>query len=420
MQRPARLAVLTICLLVFVLFPAAARGQLIKSFSSFDGGTLRIDFGGLEKVGNRIRPRQMHQEIDPTPTSGDQAPVSIPVPPPSGPSPAELQGRALVEKGMRAFSEARWAEAIEFLGKALTYLPQDVAIGKTLTAAQIGLRYEEQAQQADEEAAKRASDDAIRLGVGIERLSEALNSLRLEASQVLIDRGQFQAAVRLSTRADFVFDSSVVDLRQARQGVVNFEVLKPPASRAGRIDFSPPPRRTEAPSRQKARQLLDHPAVEAVMFYERMGDAIDYTPSESERQDRYSDPVTRAVADHLNINLRNAAREERDYVAQKTREVWSAYDRNKAQQETENVEVGQRSIRTFNAMMDKLKGQGIVKPGEDLLAKEKKDPTFKALIISEVKAIVLEDNVGRREVTKSSFDKLLGDVASILERKGKQ
>ena len=156
------------------------------------------------------------------------------------------------------------------------------------------------------------------------------------------------------------------------------------------------------------------------MFYERMGDAIDYTPSESERQDRYSDPVTRAVADHLNINLRNATREERDYVAQKTREVWSAYDRNKAQQETENVEVGQRSIRTFNAMMDKLKGQGIVKPGEDLLAKEKKDPTFKALMKSEVKAIVLEDNVGRREVTKSSFDKLLGDVASILERKGKQ
>jgi hypothetical protein len=77
--------------------------------------------------------------------------------------------------------------------------------------------------------------------VGVERLSEALNSLRLEASQALIDRGQFQAAVRLSTRADFVFDSSVVDLRQARQGVVDFEVLKPQASRAGRIDFSPPP-----------------------------------------------------------------------------------------------------------------------------------------------------------------------------------
>ena len=152
---------------------------------------------------------------------------------------------------MQAFSESRWAEAIEHLSKALTSLPNDVAIGKTLTAAQIGLRYEELAARADEEAAKQASEDAIRLGVGVERLSEALNSLRLEASQALIDRGQFQAAVRLSTRADFVFDSSVVDLRQARQGVVDFEVLKPPASRAGRIDFSPPPRRTEAPSRQE-------------------------------------------------------------------------------------------------------------------------------------------------------------------------
>ena len=156
------------------------------------------------------------------------------------------------------------------------------------------------------------------------------------------------------------------------------------------------------------------------MFYERMGDAIAYTPSEAERQDRYSDPVTRAVADHLNINLRNATREERDFVAQKTREVWAAYDRNKSLQEAENSEVGRRSVQTFNAMLDKLKGQGILKPGEDLLAKEKKDPTFRALMKSEVKAIVLEDNVGRREVTRSSFDNLLGDVASILERKGRQ
>jgi hypothetical protein len=420
MPRSARLSVLTLGVLIFALSPAAASGQLIKSFSSFDGGTLRIDFGGLEKVGSRIRPRQMHQEIEPTTPGADQTAVSIPIPVRSGPTPEEIQGRALVEKGMRAFSEARWAEAIELLGKALTYLPRDVAIGKTLTAAQIGLRYEEQAERSAEEAARQASEDASRLGVGVERLSEALNSLRLEASQALIDRGQFQAAVRLSTRADFVFDSSVVDLRQARQGVVDFEVLKPPASRSGRIDFSTPPRRSEAPGRQRARQLLDHPAVEAVMFYERVGDAIGYAPSEAERQDRYSDPVTRAVADHLNINLRNATREERDFVAQKTREVWNAYDRSKARQDAENSEVGQRSVQTFNAMLDRLKGQGILKPGEDLLAKEKKDPTFRALMKSEVKAIVLEDNVGRREVTKNSFDKLLGDVGSILERKGKQ
>lgn len=420
MQRPARLAVPTVCLFILALVPAAVRGQLIKSFSSFDGGTLRIDFGGLEKVGNRVRPCQMHQEIEPTSSGGDQASVTVAVPRLSGPTPEELQGRALVEKGMQAFSESRWAEAIKHLSKALAYLPNEASIGKTLTAAQVGLRYEELAERGDAEAAKRASEDASRLAVGVERLFEALIALRLEASQVLIDRGQFQAAVKLSARTDFVFDSSVVDLRQARQGIVDFDVLKPPVSRTGRIEFTSPPRRTESPIRQKARRLLEHPAVEAVMFYERMGDAIGYAPSEAERQDRYSDPVTRAVADHLDIDLRNATREEKAYVAQKTREVWSAYDRNKALQEAETSEVGQRSVLEFNGLLDRLKGQGILRSGEDLMAKEKKDPTFRALMKSEVKAIVLEDSVGRREAARGSFDRLLGDVGSILERKGKQ
>ncbi len=139
MPRSAKFSVLTLGVLIFALSPAAVRGQLIKSFSSFDGGTLRIDFGGLEKVGNRIRPCQIHQEIDTTSSGADQASVSVPIPVQSGPTPEELQGRALVEKGLRAFSEARWAEAIEHLSKALAYLPNDVSIGKTLTAAQVGL-----------------------------------------------------------------------------------------------------------------------------------------------------------------------------------------------------------------------------------------------------------------------------------------
>lgn len=414
MRGPARLFVLTLGFLIGIAFPGDARGQLIKSFSSFDGGTLRIDFGGLEKVGRRIQPCQMHQEIDPF--SYQAAP-----PTPQGePSPEILQGRALVEIGMRAFSGSRWEEAVKNLAQALTYLPGDLAVGKTLAAAQIGLRYEEQARRSDEESARREAEDAGRLGEGVERLAEALNALRLEASRALVDRGQFEAAVGLSARTDFVFDSSVVDLRQARQGKVDFEVLRPPVSREGQIEFSRRPRRADSPIRREARQLLDHPAVESVIFYERIGDALGYTPSEEERRDRYSDPVTRAVAERLNIDLRRATPEERALVAQKTREIWSAYDRTKARQEEETSEVARRSVQSFNDMLAKLQRQGILKPGEDLQAKEKSDPMFRAVIQSEVKAIVLEDDVGRRETTRNSFDRLLAEVGSILERKGKQ
>jgi hypothetical protein len=398
------------------LLPEALPGQSIKSFTGWQGGgTLRIDFGGLREVGRGVRPCQMTEEIAETEFSSGQADFSPPPRTPSEPSPEALRGRAFVEKGMQAFSGSRWAEAIELLRQAQALLPGDVAVGRTLAAALIGLQYEEQARAADERAAGRAAEDSARVGAAIERLSEALNALRLAASQTLVDKGQFQSAIALSESDDFIFDSSVVDLRHVRQGIVDFAPLKPPASRTGRVDFSPPPRRAETPARQRARRFLDNPAVEAVMFYEGMGQALGYTPSEADHQGRYAGPVMRAVADRLRIDLRNPTVEEREYVERKTREVWEAYDRNKARQGADTAAVARQSIQEFEALVEKLKSQGILKPGEDILAKEKRDPMFSALMKSEVRAIVLEDNVGRREIARNSFDKLLADVGSVLE-----
>ncbi len=411
--------VLALLIFVFGLAAAPAAGQSIKSISGWSGTTLRIDFGGLERVGRGFRPRQMHQEIE-----YDQAPAELrqqadaAAQTSNEPSPEVLKGRALVDQGMKAFGESRWAETIEALRQALAFLPNDPAIGKTLTMAQMALHYEEMAAKADQEAARRAAEDSVRVGIDLERLSDALSALRLEASEALVDQGRFESAVGLSERTDFLFDSSVVDLRQARQGIVNFEALRPPKSPTGELGFAPPPRRAEAPAVQKARRLLDDPAVESVMFFERMGEAISYKPSAEERQDRFSDPVTRAVADRLGIPLGSATPEERAYVAQKTRQVWDAYDRNKAAQAAATSDVAQKSVEAFKELIGRLESQGILKPGENVLAKEKADPTFRALMRSEVKAIVLEDNVGRRETARSSFDKLLGEVASVLDRRG--
>jgi tetratricopeptide (TPR) repeat protein len=316
----------------------------------------------------------MHQEIE-----YDQAPAELrqqadaAVQTSNEPSPEVLRGRALVDQGMKAFGESRWADTIEALRQALAFLPNDPAICKTLTMAQMALHYEEMAAKSDQEAARRAAEDSVRVGIDIERLSDALSALRLEASEALVDQGRFESAVGLSERTDFLFDSSVVDLRQARQGIVIFE---------------------------------------------GMGEAISYRPSAEERQDRFSDPVTRAVADRLGIPLGSATPEERAYVERKTREVWEAYDRSKAAQAAATSDVAKRSVEAFKELIGRLESQGILKPGENVLAKEKSDPTFRALMRSEVKAIVLEDNVGRRETARSSFDKLLGDVASVLERRG--
>jgi hypothetical protein len=402
--------------LVLVAGPAAVRAQ-IKSFTGWKGATLSIDFGGLREVGGRVRPCQGHYEVDDARgvVSQDVAQAAAQL---SEQQAAEaVRGQALAEEGMRAFGEARWAEAIDRLRQAQALRPDDIALGKSLASAQIALRYEELAQQRDAEGARQAAEDSQRLGLGIGRLSEALRSLRLEASQTLIDQGQFQSAITLSGRTDFVYDSSVVDLRQARQGVVDFERLKPPISRTGQVDFAPPPKRTEPPARQKARRLLDHPDVAAVIFYENMGDALGYRPSEAERLDRYADPVTRAVADSLNIFLDRATPEERAYVEQKTREVWQVYDRNKATQQREESAVAKRSVEAFDIILRKLEAKGLLKPGENVLEKEKKDPVFRALMASEVKAVVLEDDAGRREVSRTAFDRLLTDVGGTLKRR---
>ena len=419
MIRSARGLWPVIALVSFTLGVAVpAPGQSIRSFSGWSGTTLRIDFGGLEKVGRGFRPRQMHEDVDyaqASPEVREQADAAVQRS--NEPSPEVLRGRALVDQGMKAFAEARWADTIESLRQALALLPGDPAIGKTLTMAQMALHYEELAAKADREAAQRAADDSVRVGIGIERLSDALNALRLEASEALIEQGRFESAVELSGRTDFIGDSSVVDLRQARQGIVNFDALKPPSTRTGGLGFTPPPRRAEAPAAQKARKLLDDPAVESVMFFERMGEAISYRPSAEESRDRFSDPVTRAVADRLGIPLGRATLEERAYVEQKTREVWEAYDRNKAAQAAASSDVARKSVEAFKELVGRLESQGILKPGENIPAKEKADPTFRALMRSEVKAIVLEDSVGRREAARSMFDALLGDVASVLDRR---
>jgi tetratricopeptide (TPR) repeat protein len=402
------------------ILPSTLRCQSIKSFSGWQGTTLRIDFGGLEKVGRSVRPCQIHQEIEYSEAALNTEGGSPQLRTSAEPSPETLRGRAFVERGMAAFSEARWAEAADLLRQALALLPEDPAVQRTLASALIGLGYEEAALRSDEQAARQAAEDSVRVGLAIERLSDTLNAIRLEASQSLIDQGQFQNAVSLSGHTDFITDSSVVDLREARQGVVNIEALRPPDSRSGRIEFARPPRSPATPVQQRARRFLADPAVEAVMFNERAGEAVGYLPAPSERQDRYADPVQRAVADYLHIDLRNATAAERDYVEQKTREVWNVYDDSRARQEAACARVAQQSLQAFNQLVEKLTREGILKPGENLRAREQSDPTFRELMASEVRAIVLEDDVGRREVTQAAFGQLLGSVSAVLERKGQR
>jgi hypothetical protein len=400
-----------------ILAPAAAPSGNVTINAGFT--SISIDFGGLKNVGKSVQPTQKHIRADQIEKVSGQPVISIPAQKPNEQSPEALRGRALLDQGMKAFSEKRWADASELLRQASALLRDNPAIQLTLANAQIGLRYEESVRQADERAAKRIAEDKVQTTGNLDHLLQAMDNLRQEASQSLINNGQFEAAVRLPSHADFIIDSSVVDLRQARSGVVNFDVLKPPVSRTGDVGFNPPPVKVEPPGVQTARKCFLDIAMEKALFEAQISEALGYAQSVEERQNRYSDPVMRAVADRLGIDLGNATREQRDSVRQKTEKIWNAYDAHNRLRFSETGEVVNRSMQTFGAMIERLKSQGIIKPGENYLVKEKNDPVFKELLRAEVKAIVLEEESARRQANRAAFDRMLADVGAILERKGK-
>ncbi len=247
-------------------------------------------------------------------------------------------------------------------------------------------------------------------------LGQALTSLRVEAGQGLVNQGEFEAAIQLPTRADFMVDSSVVDLRD-RQGLVNFEVLKPPPSVIGDVQFATVAPKAEPPRLRKARKLLDDPALESVIFSERMGEAIGYQPEEQDKRGRLADPVTRAVAHSLGIDLRHASAGQRALVQRKTREIWNAYDKGQAQQADMNAQLRDRSLNDYKAYLAKLTDQGLVKPEEDLQERERNYPAFGNLMRSQANRIILNEEITRRETDRQAFDRLLSDVHTILEVK---
>lgn len=383
----------------------------------WEGGT--VSFGSLRLSGShRVEPCQRTSRADRDITSNNAEENPIPVETTPQPSPETIRGQALADKGAQAFAAGRWAEAADYLGQAQALLPNDPAIAKTLVAAMAGLSMEAEARRADEAKVQRSAEDSLRVASDIDRLTAALDTLRHEACQALLDRGRYEDAVRLPTRVDFVTDSSVVDLRHVRQGVVDFAKTESPATRMGDIHFSTSARPAEAPQVQRVRALIDNPAVEAVIFNERMGEAVGYKLTDDERQERTGDPVQRAVADYLGINLGRASSAERALVERKTREMWGAYDKRMTEKSETKAGIANQSLQTFNALMDRLKAQGLVKPGENLVEKEKNEAWFRDLLKSEVSAIVLEEEANRRETDRKSFDRMLGDVSAVLGGKG--
>ena len=412
MKRPA----LSLGVALLAVLVSAAGAQ--KRFSISMPGGPTLSFGGLRLENSRVRPVERTVPVERFQDFADQS-SSPPPPPANQPSPEVLQGRALAEQGMKAFYDARWADAIGLLKQAQSVLPPgDASVSLTLASAQIGLNMEALAQKGERDAAQRTAEDNVQLAKELDRLTQTLDTLRQRACQSLIDQGQFEAAVSLPTRTDFVIDSSVVDLRQARSGVVNFDVLKPPVSRSGDVGFSPPAARAEAPGIHKARLFLDSPAVEAVMFDAQISEVLGYQRSAEEGQDRFGGPVMRAVADRLNIDLDRATRQERTLVRLKAEEIWGAYDAHNRERSEETAGVAQRSVQAFQDMIERLKSQGVIRPGEDYIAKEKNDPAFRARLKAEAKAIVLEEESARRQANREAFHKMLGDVAAIFEKRG--
>ncbi len=406
-----------LCVAAGALALVSQAGAQLKHFSM--PGTsisISVDFGSLRLDHGRVTPCRRSDRDDWTPPNNQLAP---PPPPPQPDLRAQEVQRAknIFNQGMNAFMASHWVEAIRYLEQALSILPEDPAIKRTLTSAKAGLNCEELQRLAVERAEQRVAEDTAHTLHGVDLLNDSLDTMRQQASQNLIDRGQFEAAVNLPAYTDFVYDSSVVDLREARQGVVNFEVLKPPASRTGNVEFSQPVARHVSPETQKARRLLDNPALESVIFFERMGDALAYTPSAEERAGRFADPVTKAVADSLSIDLGSASAEELARVRQKTQEIWDVYDSLNAQRGEQNAGIYQQSVKSFRDLLGRLTAKGVIKPGENLLAREKADPGFRDMMKAEVKAIVLEEEISRREADRSSFDKLLGGVGAVLEGK---
>ncbi len=403
-------AVLTALLFAWGL--AQGRFSIRTELGTASFGSLRLS--GSHRVEPCQRTSRADREITWNNEEGDPIPVQSPQP-----SPEAVRGRALADKGAQAFAEGRWAEAADYLRQALVLMPGDAAISMTLAAAMVGLDMEAMARRADEAKDRQRAEDTVRLASDIDRLTAALDALRHEACQSLLDRGRYEAAVRLPARTDFILDSSVVDLRHVRQGVVDFEAVKPAGARTGNVGFSTPLRAAEPPQTQRVRSLLSSPAVEAVIFNERMGEAVGYRLTDEERRERTGDPVQRAVADSLGIDLGRASAADRALVERKTREMWGAYDKRMSEKSETKAGIARQSLQTFNAMMDRLKAQGLLKPGENLQEKEKNEAWFRDLVKSEVGAIVLEEETNRRETDRRSFDKMLGDVGAVLGGKGR-
>ncbi len=403
-------AALTAILIAWGL--AQGRFSVRTELGTASFGSLRLS--GSHHIEPCQRTSRADRDITWTNDEGNPIPVRSPQP-----SPEAIRGRALADKGAQAFAEGRWAEAADYLRQALALMPGDAAVSMTLASAMVGLDMEAMARRADEAKDRRLAEDTVRLASDIDRLTAALDTLRHEACQSLLDHGRYEAAVRLPARADFVIDSSVVDLRHVRQGVVDFEAVKSPGTRTGNVGFSTPVRTAEPPQTERARALLSSPAIEAVIFDERMGEAVGYKLTDEERQERTADPVQRAVADHLGIDLGHASASDRALVERKTREMWSAYDKRMGEKSEAKAGIANQSLQTFNALMDRLKAQGLLKPGENLQEKEKNEAWFRDLIKSEVSAIVLEEETNRRETDRNSFDKMLGDVGAVLGGKGR-
>ena len=159
--------------------------------------------------GHHLEPVQMPYDPGPAASRGNQQ---------AAPGDEDRrEGERLRQKAMEAFSQARWAESIPLLEQALQKLPHDEALTKTLSSALIALRWVQFEEATARAARQRADVNAGQVTDALGVLGQALTSLRLEAGQGLVNQGEFEAAIQLPTRADFMADSSVVDLpRPAR------------------------------------------------------------------------------------------------------------------------------------------------------------------------------------------------------------
>jgi hypothetical protein len=341
--------------------------------------------------------------------------------------------------------KSEWAEALRLYSLALEKCPNNADILGNLQMARVALRAQKVRLQIAEEYRQGEAKAVRQMGEGLESLCTALTTLRSDACQALLADGKLADALRVPAQPGFLLDSRTVDLRHVREGVVNLEVLlPPPRSKGGAVDFPRirpgpsqgtgiefprPAREPESPQVAKAREILRDPAVEAVLFAITLEEALRSKPSPAETPaDQFAHAVAKQVCKLAGVPLRfvenrrpggapygppNKAEHVAFHLAALGK-AGTAYQHYLARRDTLRQEAFAQAMRDFEAIEQRLREQGLLKPGETCFRKFETDPEFRARAREQNRPAVLRYEVNRIAAERAAFGELLADVGALL------